>query len=69
MDKERKEPTPLPQLIDVPGLAAMLAVPERHVRRLIHERRIPFLKWGHGIRFDVDEIRRWLDGARRPPAA
>ena len=38
------------------------------MRRLVAERRIPFLKWGHLLRFDPDEISRWLDECRvRPP--
>ena len=28
------------------------------------ERRIPFVKWGHLLRFDPAEIEEWLDGAR-----
>ncbi|MHB8352698.1 MAG: helix-turn-helix domain-containing protein [Thermoplasmata archaeon] len=59
----------LPKLIDIPALATVLGVSERHVRRLVFERRIPYLKWGHGVRFDVREIQDWLDSARRPPAA
>jgi excisionase family DNA binding protein len=55
----------LPRLLDVPKLAAHLGVKERHVRRLIAERRIPFIKWGHLIRFDPDDIAAWLDQNRR----
>jgi hypothetical protein len=38
----------------------------RHVRRLVAERRIPYLKWGHLVRFDPVEIAAWLDAARQP---
>jgi excisionase family DNA binding protein len=55
----------LPRLLDVPGLAAHLGVKERHIRRLIAERRIPFIKWGHLVRFDPDDIASWLDANRR----
>ncbi len=54
-----------PALIDLPAVAERLGVNERHVRRLVAERRIPFLKWGHLLRFDPDEIDRWLESARR----
>jgi excisionase family DNA binding protein len=72
-DKERAMPdrtsmigkAVLPRLLDVPGLAAHLGVKERHIRRLIAERRIPFIKWGHLIRFDPDDIAAWLDDKRR----
>jgi hypothetical protein len=34
----------------------------------VAERRIPFIKWGHLIRFDPSEISAWLDEARRGQA-
>ena len=51
-------------LMDLPAVAERLGVNHRHVRRLVAERRIPCLKWGHLLRFDPDEIDRWLDNAR-----
>jgi excisionase family DNA binding protein len=54
-------------LIDIPQLADYLGVNERHVCRLVAERRIPFINWGHLIRFDPDEVRDWLDSHRRLP--
>jgi excisionase family DNA binding protein len=41
----------------------------RHVRWLVAQRRIPFVKWGHLLRFDPSEIEAWMNGSRRPPAA
>lgn len=58
----------LPRLLDLPSVADHLAVSERHVRRLVAERRIPYVKWGHLLRFDPGEIAEWLDGGRRRPA-
>ncbi len=55
-----------PTLIDLRAVAERLGVNERHVRRLVAERRIPFLKWGHLLRFDPAEIDEWLEGARVP---
>jgi excisionase family DNA binding protein len=52
-------------LVDLPEIAKRLGVNERHVRRLVHERRIPHLKWGHLLRFDLDDIDAWLEAARR----
>jgi excisionase family DNA binding protein len=43
-------------LLDIPALAARLAVSERFVRRLVHERRIPYLKLGHFVRFDPRDV-------------
>ena len=48
-------------------MARRLGVGERHVRRLAAGRRIPYLKWGHLLRFDPDEIEAWIDNARKPP--
>ncbi len=52
-------------LLDLPAVADRLGVNQRHVRRLVAERRIPFLKWGHLLRFDPTELEAWLDRARR----
>lgn len=59
----------LPRLLNVTQLADALGVNVRHVRRLVHERRIPFIKWGHLIRFDPADVARWLVENRyeRPP--
>ncbi len=61
---ERVEP--IPRLLDITHLAELLDVNPRHVRRLVFERRIPFIKWGHLIRFDPAEIEAWLNRARVP---
>lgn len=54
------------RLLNTDDVADHLGVEPRHVRRLVHEKRIPFIKWGHYIRFDPAEVARWLDGHRRP---
>jgi excisionase family DNA binding protein len=56
-------------LVDIEWVASRLGVEVRHVRRLVADRRIPFVKWGHLLRFDPAEIEAWIDGSRRPPAA
>lgn len=66
MDADRRS---LPMLLDLDGIAEHLGVTPRHVRRLVAERRIPFVKWSHLLRFDPVEIAAWLDGHRIPPAA
>jgi excisionase family DNA binding protein len=55
---------PLTRLLNITEVADVLGVDVRHVRRLVHERRIPFIKWGHLLRFDPDEIRGWIDQNR-----
>lgn len=56
----------LPHLLDVEQLATLLKVNIRHIRRLVHERRVPFIKWGHLVRFDPVEIEEWLNENREP---
>jgi len=45
-------------------LAERLGVTHRHVRRLVTERRVPFLRVGRFIRFDAAEIAAWLNSSR-----
>ena len=59
-------PTTVPELIDIETLANRLSDSVRHVRRLVAERRIPYLKVGHFVRFDPAEIVQWLDNTRQP---
>ncbi|MHB1535493.1 MAG: helix-turn-helix domain-containing protein [Acidimicrobiales bacterium] len=51
-------------LLDYQDLAARLNDSVRHLRRLVHEDRIPYVKVGHFVRFDPDEIRQWLNANR-----
>jgi excisionase family DNA binding protein len=53
-------------LMDLPALADRLGVNHRYVRRLVAERRVPFIKFGHLLRFDPAEIEAWLGTARVP---
>lgn len=50
----------LPVLLDIQEVAAHLNVTVRHVRRLVFERRIPYIKVGNLLRFDPEEIAAWL---------
>ncbi|MFN8037187.1 MAG: helix-turn-helix domain-containing protein [Acidimicrobiia bacterium] len=49
------------------ALAERLGVTERHVRRLVAERRIPFVKVGRFVRFDPTDVAAWLDSCRFTP--
>ena len=51
----------LPPLLDINDVAVRLGVNTRHVRRLVTERRIPYIKWGHLLRFEPQQIQAWLD--------
>lgn len=63
-DRQRRHD--VPQLLDLRAVAGRLALSERHVRRLVSERRIPYLKVGHLLRFDPIEIAEWLEATRVP---
>lgn len=59
--------SPLTHLLTIAQVADALGVDVRHVRRLVHERRIPYIKWGHLLRFDPADIAAWVDAYRRYP--
>ena len=57
----------LARLLSITAVAQRLGVQVRHVRRLVHERRIPYIKWGHLLRFDPADIDTWIDAYRSTP--
>ena len=59
--RQQNAENPLPQLVDIETLARGLGDSVRHLRRLVAERRIPYIKVGHFVRFDPAQIRLWLD--------
>jgi excisionase family DNA binding protein len=56
--------SPPPRLLTIDELAQTLGTSVRHVRRLVAERRIPYVKVGWFIRFDGEEVARWIDEHR-----
>lgn len=56
------------QLVTVKQLCERLSCESSYVYRLVHERRIPFIKLGHRqLRFDQHEIDAWIaDRACQP---
>jgi excisionase family DNA binding protein len=59
--QELRDPRALITMTDV---ALRLGTSERHVRRLVAERRIPLVKVGRFVRFDEHEIEHWVDDHR-----
>lgn len=55
---------PLPHLLTIDQVADQLGITTRHIRRLVAERRVPYLKVGRLVRFDPTEIANWLDRHR-----
>ena len=53
------------QLMDIPSAAVRLDCSERYVRRLVQERRIPFIRLGGTkIRFLLVDLDRWVESQR-----
>jgi excisionase family DNA binding protein len=55
-------------LLTIDALSSRLSTTHRHVRRLVAEKRVPYLKIGGLIRFDPAEIEDWLVTCRRSDA-
>lgn len=56
------------RLIDIDEVASLLGVTVRHVRRLVAERRIPYVKWGGLLRFDAAAVNAWVEDKTVAPA-
>jgi excisionase family DNA binding protein len=59
----------IPQLLTIDQLAGRLGITVRHVRRLVAEKRVPYLKVGRLVRFDPSEIANWLRDSAHPAAS
>ncbi len=53
--------------MDQIALAERLGITVRHVRRLVAERRVPFVRVGRFIRFDPAAVAEWLQGSTVSP--
>jgi hypothetical protein len=51
-----------PELVDIETVARLLGVGERYVRRMV-------VKVGHYVRFDLADIRKFVEQRRRPEAS
>lgn len=52
------------RLLDVDGAAAYLCVAPRFIRRLVAERRLPFVKLGRHLRFDTADLDHFIEAGR-----
>jgi excisionase family DNA binding protein len=55
---------PAGTLMDIEAVATRLGISVRYVRRLVAERRIPYVKFGHLLRFDPGDIEAWIEKAK-----
>ena len=53
----------LPALVDIETVSQALGISTRQVRRFVAQDQIPFVRVGHLIRFDPNELSQWLDAA------
>ena len=54
----------LPALVAIEAVAQALGISLRQVRRFVADGQIPFVRVGHLIRFDPDELNTWIDARR-----
>jgi len=55
-----------PELVDITGAAAHLSTSVRHVRRLVQDGALPFVKIGGKLRFDKADLQRYIEERRHP---
>ena len=52
------------ELLDIAAAAERLSVTPRFIRRLVHERRLAYIKVGKYIRFESADLDAWLQARR-----
>ena len=52
------------ELLDIAAAAERLSVTPRFIRRLVHERRLAYIKVGKYIRFESADVDAWLQARR-----
>lgn len=58
-----------PTLISIDELAAILRIQKGTIYNWVYRRKIPYVKVGRLVRFDLNEIAKYLDGCRIGPLA
>lgn len=53
-------------LLDIPQAAIALGTTDRHIRRLVETRQIPFVKVGRKVRFKQRDLERWIETNTTP---
>jgi excisionase family DNA binding protein len=54
----------LPNLVDIQAVACSFGISMRQVRRFVADGQIPYVRVGHLIRFDPEELATWIDKRR-----
>ncbi len=58
-----------PTLISIDELASLLRIQKGTIYNWVYRRKIPYVKVGRLVRFDLNEIAKYLDGCRIGPLA
>ena len=58
-----------PTLISIDELATILRIHKGTIYNWVYRRKIPYVKVGRLVRFDLNEIAKYLDGCRIGPLA
>ena len=58
-----------PTLISIDELASILRIRKGTIYNWVYRRKIPYVKVGRLVRFDLNEIAKYLDGCRIGPLA
>jgi excisionase family DNA binding protein len=51
-------------LLGMEDVALWLGTSIRHVQRLVTERRLPYVKVGHFVRFDPNDVTQWIEAQK-----
>src|ERR1700733_4054075 len=54
----------IPTLVDIQAVSRSLGISMRQVRRFVANGEIPFVRVGHLIRFDPEELNDWINARR-----
>ena len=54
------------RLLDAKAIAERLGVPESWVRESARSGAIPCVRLGRYVRFDLDDVERWIEECKRP---
>ena len=54
------------RFLDIPGLCTYLEIKKQTAYSWVYQKKIPYLKIGRLVKFDKQEIDRWIDSKRVP---